>query len=257
MILNNKNLIQKIIFIGISVIIHALILSYLNIPSIKEEQITPQKSINLSFIEQPPIIEEEPSLESLLSEQILESQDIIANEPNTDALIPVEQPNLVAPTKINKQIKKVTNTKNDIKENTSSILTNENQEKLIDKMIPKDLEEKPAFSPSRNIHINQKLKDFTYSQYFESWKSKVERVGTLNYPSEASNEIFNTLTLSVILNSDGTIKEMKILRSSGNSKIDQAAKNIVNLSAPFAAFTPSMKQEIDTLEISKTWNFKK
>lgn len=93
--------------------------------------------------------------------------------------------------------------------------------------------------------------------YVNSWRRKIEKMGALNYPKEAEN-CFNDciLRLLVAINPNGTISQMKILQSSGRKTLDDAAVRIVRMSAPFAPFTPEMRQDTDLLEIIRTWQFK-
>jgi protein TonB len=93
--------------------------------------------------------------------------------------------------------------------------------------------------------------------YVNSWRRKIEKMGTINYPREAEN-CFNqcSLRLLVSIKPDGTINHLKVLESSGKKVLDDAAIRIVRRSAPFAPFTEEMKRDIDLLEIIRTWQFK-
>ena len=93
--------------------------------------------------------------------------------------------------------------------------------------------------------------------YVDSWRSKIENMGRINYPREAEG-CFNdcSLRLLVSINPDGTINNLRVLESSGKKVLDDAAIRIVRRSAPFAPFTEEMKQDIDLLEIIRTWKFK-
>ena len=94
------------------------------------------------------------------------------------------------------------------------------------------------------------------AQYLHEWSSKIEQVGNENYPTEALNRrITGNLRLSVVINPDGTIHEIKILQSSGQRILDQAAQQIVRLAAPFATFPPEIRRQADKLQIIRTWSF--
>ena len=94
------------------------------------------------------------------------------------------------------------------------------------------------------------------AQYLHEWSSKIEQVGNENYPAEALNRrITGNLRLSVVINPDGTIHEIKILQSSGQRILDQAAQQIVRLAAPFATFPPEIRRQADKLQIIRTWSF--
>ena len=57
------------------------------------------------------------------------------------------------------------------------------------------------------------------------------------------------------LRKDGTVKELAILESSGSTVLDDAAIRIVRMAAPFAPFPDSLKENVDELEIIRTWVF--
>jgi protein TonB len=92
--------------------------------------------------------------------------------------------------------------------------------------------------------------------YIEAWRQKVERVGNLNYPAAAKNQkLYGRLQMTVSIKSDGSLEEVKINRSSGHKILDQAAKKIVELSAPFSEFPADIKQDTDILSVTRTWTF--
>lgn len=94
------------------------------------------------------------------------------------------------------------------------------------------------------------------AEYLHNWGQKIERTGNRHYPKEALNRrITGSLRLSVAINPDGTIHEVDILHSSGQPILDQAAVQIVHLSAPFNSFPREIRKEYDRLEIIRTWNF--
>lgn len=94
------------------------------------------------------------------------------------------------------------------------------------------------------------------AQYLHEWGQKVERTGNRHYPQEALNRnITGNLRLSVAINPDGSVHEVEILQSSGQRVLDQAAIQIVHRAAPFNQFPPEIRQDIDRLEIIRTWNF--
>lgn len=94
--------------------------------------------------------------------------------------------------------------------------------------------------------------------YRDDWRKKVERVGNLNYPQEARrNGFYGSLRLLVTIRSDGSIHEMTVMESSGIALLDQAAQNIVRLSAPFPPFTGELAARYDQVEIIRTWRFER
>lgn len=94
------------------------------------------------------------------------------------------------------------------------------------------------------------------AKYLHEWSTRIEQVGNRNYPAEAlSRHITGNLRLSVVINPDGTIFEIKVLQSSGQRILDDAARQIVRLSSPFASFPAEIRKQADRLQIIRTWNF--
>ena len=94
--------------------------------------------------------------------------------------------------------------------------------------------------------------------YLNSWRRKIEKIGNLNYPAEARRDkLYDSLRLLVAILPDGTLKEVKLLESSGYSVLDSAAINIVRLAAPYAPFPDELRATTDQLEIIRTWQFRK
>jgi protein TonB len=99
---------------------------------------------------------------------------------------------------------------------------------------------------------------YVAAQYMKDWESKVERVGNLNYPEAATRKNFSgALTMDVTINADGSIHAIVITRSSGNPALDEAAKKIVRLSAPFAPLPLDLLKEpgLKILGITRVWKF--
>ncbi|MEI6145435.1 MAG: TonB family protein [Methylococcales bacterium] len=94
------------------------------------------------------------------------------------------------------------------------------------------------------------------AQYMKDWENKVERTGNLNYPEIALKKDFSgTLTMDVGINADGSIYSIRIGKSSGNLGLDEAAKKIVRMSAPFAPLPLDLRKEVDILVITRVWKF--
>lgn len=97
---------------------------------------------------------------------------------------------------------------------------------------------------------------YVAAQYMKDWESKVERTGNLNYPEAAIKKNFSaTLTMDVGIKSDGTIYSIRISQSSGVPALDEAAKNIVRMSAPYPPLPADLLKELDVLVITRVWKF--
>lgn len=108
----------------------------------------------------------------------------------------------------------------------------------------------------RRKYIGARTQEYRYAQYVEDWRTKVERVGNLNYPEIARRQkIYGKLTLTVTMLANGRVESIEVNRPSGQRILDAAAIRIVKLAAPFAPFPPDIRKEIDVLSITRTWVF--
>lgn len=111
--------------------------------------------------------------------------------------------------------------------------------------------------PKRKF-IGARAQKYRDALYVESWRQKVEKVGNLNYPEAAKNlKMYGQLQLTVSIKADGSIESVEINRSSGHKVLDEAAKHIVELAAPYSRFSEDMHKEVDILSITRTWTFTK
>jgi len=94
------------------------------------------------------------------------------------------------------------------------------------------------------------LKNF----YEENWARKVERLGSI--PAEALRLKLSTgPTLAVAIRADGSVQSTTVLRSSGNTAIDEAARSMVEAAAPYAPFPPELRRQTSVLRIVRKWKF--
>jgi protein TonB len=110
----------------------------------------------------------------------------------------------------------------------------------------------------RRKYIGARTKEYKYALYAEAWRQKVETLGNMNYPEEAREKKFSgQLRMTVSLKPDGRIDNIEINQSSGFKILDDAAKKIVELGAPYATFPEDIRKEVDILSITRTWTFTK
>jgi len=108
----------------------------------------------------------------------------------------------------------------------------------------------------KRVFVGARTAKYAFAQYVEDWRLKVERVGNLNYPEAAKQQkLYGYLQLTVNIRSDGTVEGIDINRSSGHKVLDAAARRIVELAAPYAAFPDDMRKDTDILSITRTWIF--
>lgn len=92
--------------------------------------------------------------------------------------------------------------------------------------------------------------------YIAAWIRKVERIGEMNFPDIARKLNASAgPVLDVAIGADGSLKDIRIVRSSGHPELDRAARRIVELGAPYAPFPPQLRQQYDVLYIARPWQF--
>ncbi len=108
----------------------------------------------------------------------------------------------------------------------------------------------------REKRIYSRTREYKYASYMHDWITKIERIGTLNFPDEARRQhLSGSLLLDVALNADGSINNIAVLRPSGFRMLDDAALRIVHLAAPYAPFPDYIRRDYDVLHIIRTWEF--
>jgi periplasmic protein TonB len=92
--------------------------------------------------------------------------------------------------------------------------------------------------------------------YLDSWRRKIERVGTMNFPDVARRETMSgTPVIEVTIGADGKLLQTVVRRSSGHAEIDEAAVRILKLAAPFDPFPSELTAKHDEIRIAYEWQF--
>jgi periplasmic protein TonB len=95
-----------------------------------------------------------------------------------------------------------------------------------------------------------------FAPYLDRWRSKVERIGTINFPNAARmSHARNNPVLEVAIMRDGAINTALIRRSSGNPKLDEAALTTLKLASPFDPFPPEMAPKVRLLHFQYEWDY--
>ena len=186
---------------------------------------------------------------------------LTANKLQNSSNVKKENSKIIRPIEYNKKDNPNNDIQNKSKGNEKEIIT---PKKIID--TSKILSQIKDMNFLSNADISQKKQrvktisanttDYLYKLYFESWRQKVEKIGAMNYPREASElGMFGSLRLTVSLDSDGMIKDLYINKSSGHKKLDEAALNIVKLGEPYAKFPAEILKEVDIINITRKWKF--
>lgn len=106
------------------------------------------------------------------------------------------------------------------------------------------------------LYISADTRASRLAPYLDSWRRRVERIGTVNYPSAAQRQgMRGNPVVEVTLQRDGKLRDARILRSSGHAEIDEAALNILRLASPFDSFPPELARDYRSLRFAYEWQF--
>jgi protein TonB len=106
-----------------------------------------------------------------------------------------------------------------------------------------------------SVEIVPNTRESKLAPYLNAWRTKVERLGTLNFPQHARNAQTGNPVLEVALKADGTLGDALIRRSSGSKEIDQAALSILRLASPFDPFPSELRKQYQELRFAYEWQF--
>lgn len=112
----------------------------------------------------------------------------------------------------------------------------------------------------RKAFVGARAKGVVEARYVDDWRIKVERIGTLNYPTDGRGQrLSGKLLITVEIKSDGSLGAVTIDRSSGNRDLDEAAKRILRMAAPFPVLPQGILDDTgkpaDILSITRAWTF--
>lgn len=109
--------------------------------------------------------------------------------------------------------------------------------------------------PKRKF-IGARTERAVYAEYLDSWRQRIERIGTINFPDEARRRgVFGIVMVTVAIRADGSVEKVEIDRSSGSHVLDVAVEKIVQLAGPFKPFPAELRKETDILHITRNWAF--
>jgi TonB family protein len=102
----------------------------------------------------------------------------------------------------------------------------------------------------------ESLQSLSYQHYLNRIRKKIERMGATVFPRDQyGKKAYGQLTVSFTITQQGLVTQFDIVRTSGNSAIDQGMSRIFQLAQPFARFPEEMAIKTDSLTITITVAF--
>ena len=231
----------------------------------KPHEEIPPTLIEVSFITKAAPIKAKQNDNVVVESQPVASQLPLPPEPVQPVEKKIEKPitkQFIKPVEVKKEVPK------------SKIITTQKSETSVEKMVKpskpvkteslKKVEEVPKEKPRLSLEslqqqisqVGTEVRQQQVSErdkYISAFSSKVKRVGQDIY--DRGTLPAGSLTTLVEINADGTIKSLKITRSSGNKKLDDAVENMVYSAAPYSALSFQLQSEASTLTFSRNWEF--
>ncbi|MBJ7380259.1 MAG: TonB family protein [Polynucleobacter sp.] len=120
--------------------------------------------------------------------------------------------------------------------------------------------------PRRTALTATSAKSVAFAYYYNSMRQKIEAYGSTFFPRLNGRPLYGSLVLTVSVDAEGRITHhassggqgregIEISRSSGIAELDRQAIAIVRAAAPFGAFPPEMRQQLDVLDWVSTFEF--
>jgi periplasmic protein TonB len=97
----------------------------------------------------------------------------------------------------------------------------------------------------------------TVAPYLDTWRHKVERIGTIHFPTAArmaAQKRANPV-IEVGIAANGSLDRAQIRRSSGSVELDNAALQTLKLAAPFDPFPPELARQYRVLRFVYEWQW--
>ncbi len=93
------------------------------------------------------------------------------------------------------------------------------------------------------------------NDWMARWRAKVESTGTDHARKSAEGKLEGDVLLLVSVESSGTVRNVRVLASSGNPSLDDMARAIALNSGPFEPLPDALIEKTNILHITRTWRF--
>ena len=103
--------------------------------------------------------------------------------------------------------------------------------------------------------ISPRTLEYAGAVYLSGWDSKVERIGTLNYPAQAKGKLYGAVSVWEVLDSAGAVVRVDITKSSGHKVLDDAARRIIEMGSPYGAVPAKVLDGAEHLGFPRNLNF--
>lgn len=150
----------------------------------------------------------------------------------------------------------------------------EDEPKELDQEVEQLTEESPDPELLKQLNLEQSLNDNIATRgekdkgisaavvaspdeapYLEAWRNKVLNIGNQHYAPISNKLGYGSPTIKIIIGRDGQLVSVTIQKSSGNTLIDETAKELVRLAAPYDPLPESVLKKGSSLEFVRRMDF--
>lgn len=93
------------------------------------------------------------------------------------------------------------------------------------------------------------------NDWMARWRAKIESTGTDHARKSTEGKLEGDVLLLVSVESSGTVRNVRVLSSSGNPSLDAMARDIALNSGPFEPLPDAVIEKTKILHITRTWRF--
>ncbi|BBP00552.1 energy transducer TonB [Sulfuriferula nivalis] len=109
---------------------------------------------------------------------------------------------------------------------------------------------------TRKLYLGATPRDPKYAKYMADWETKVKKIGDQDYPEEIRRlKLSGQVQLSIFIKPDGTLAYVKLIKSSGSIRLDEAAIVLIKRAEPYDPFPEDIDARVDAIVITRTLIF--
>ncbi|MBL0090215.1 MAG: energy transducer TonB [Ideonella sp.] len=104
-------------------------------------------------------------------------------------------------------------------------------------------------------YISPATQEAVYAIYYDQLRRRIEDRGTRDFPESKGRKLYGELTMNLTVDARGRVIDTDVVRSSGNTVLDQRAMAIVRAASPFGLFGPEMRRHADQIVVTSRFRF--
>ncbi|MEW6560414.1 MAG: TonB family protein [Pseudomonadota bacterium] len=107
----------------------------------------------------------------------------------------------------------------------------------------------------RRRFIGPSTREAAYALYYDKLRTKIETLGTREFPQSGGNKLYGSLIMSITIAADGRLVAADVVQSSGKPTLDRQARAIVEAAQPYGRFTDAMLRQADQIVVISRFRF--